>query len=282
MNQHYEYQYNRVKYPWQQKKEEWIALLLLILISFSSNNTWALSPEEKGRQIAIEADQRDMGWRSGKNDGIMILKNRNGQISTRKIRSRLLEGEKDGDKFLIIFDHPPDIKGTAFLSYTHINRQDEQWLYLPALKRIKRIASNNQSGPFMGSEFAYEDIISQEVDNYTYKYLRDEKLNGLDCFVVERYPVDPNSSYKRHVVWYDKEEYRMQKNDLYDRYNNRLIKTLTFIGHRLYLNKYWRADEYHMVNHITGKETVFVWKNRGLHSGYTARDFTKNSLKSVR
>ena len=78
------------------------------------------------------------------------------------------------------------------LSY-HIqkSRLDDQWLYLPALKRVKRIASSNKAGPFMGSEFSYEDISSKEVEKYTYNFLRDEELNGLDCFVVEYDPVDP-------------------------------------------------------------------------------------------
>ncbi|HIN59600.1 MAG TPA: outer membrane lipoprotein-sorting protein, partial [Gammaproteobacteria bacterium] len=78
---------------------------------------------------------------------------------------RSLEVAGDGDKSLTIFSYPADIKGTVFLSHTHPTRPDEQWLYLPALKRIKRISSSNKSGPFMGSEFAYEDLASQEIEN---------------------------------------------------------------------------------------------------------------------
>ena len=95
-----------------------------------------------------------------------------------------------GDLSLVIFDTPADVKGTAFLSHTKKAGSDDQWLYLPALKRVKRIASSNQAGPFMGSEFAYEDISSQELEKYTYKYLRNEDYGGLDCFVVEYDPVD--------------------------------------------------------------------------------------------
>ena len=168
-----------------------VGLLALIVGSLGAiAPAQAQSPEAKGLAIARSADRRDLGFQDTQVDMLMVLKNRHGQESRRKIRNRTLEQKDDGDKSLIIFDSPRDIQGTAFLSFTHKSGPDDQWLYLPALKRVKRIASNNKSGPFMGSEFAYEDIASQEVEKYTYKYLRDEACDALTCFVVERYPVD--------------------------------------------------------------------------------------------
>ncbi|NIT13503.1 MAG: outer membrane lipoprotein-sorting protein, partial [Candidatus Dadabacteria bacterium] len=98
-----------------------------------------------------------------------------------------------GDKSITVFDEPRDIEGTALLSHTKILDPDDQWLYLPAVKRVKRISSKNKSGPFVGSEFAYEDLLSQEVDKYNYKWLKDEKCGDLECHVVERYPLYENS-----------------------------------------------------------------------------------------
>jgi len=141
------------------------------------------TPEEQGMSIAVEADSRDNGFGDFSADMLMILKNKQGEESTRELRSQNLEVENDGDKSLTIFDKPRDVQGTALLTFTHKTGSDDQWLYLPALKRVKRIASNNKSGPFMGSEFAYEDISSQEVEKYTYKYLQDEQLGGEDVFV---------------------------------------------------------------------------------------------------
>ena len=158
----------------------------------------ALSPaEEKGHEVAVEADRRDQGWKDQKADLLMILRNRHGQQSVRELRNRSLEVADDGDKLLVIFDRPRDVKGTAFLTFTHKAGQDDQWLFLPALKRI---SSNNKSGPFMGSAFAYEDLTSQEVEKHTYKHLRDETVENLDCFVVERTPVDPKSGYTKQIV----------------------------------------------------------------------------------
>jgi len=134
----------------------------------------------------MEADKRDNGFGDYTADMTMTLKNKQGKESTRIIRSKTLEVQGDGDKSLSIFDTPRDVKGTAFLSFSHRTGDDEQWLYLPALKRVKRINSRNKSGSFMGSEFAYEDIASQETEKYTYKHLREEEYEGQLCFIGEK------------------------------------------------------------------------------------------------
>jgi len=241
----------------------------------------AETPEAEGLRIATEHDRQDTGFGDSAATMQMILRNKQGDESVREVRVRTLEVEGDGDKSMSIFDAPADVKGTAFLTFSHINEPDDQWLYLPALKRVKRIASKNKSGPFMGSEFAYEDISSDEVEKYTYRYLRDEVLDGIDCYVVERDPVDEYSGYTRQVVWFDKDEYRPQKIDYYDRKND-LLKTLTFHEYRQYLGRYWRGMRYEMVNHQTGKSTTLIWKEYSFRNGLTDRDFDQNTLKRAR
>ena len=252
----------------------------LILLSLSFN-VLAQDAAEHGLEIAVEADRRDTGFHDSTASMRMILRNKQGDESTREIRVRTLEQDNDGDRSLTTFDEPADVKGTNFLSFTHKTGPDDQWLYLPALKRVKRISSRNKSGPFMGSEFAYEDISSQEVEKYTYKYLRDEPCGELTCFVVERYPVDKYSGYSRQVAWIDTQEYRPQKIVFYDR-KNAALKTLTYSGYRQYLDKYWRADEMFMENHQTGKSTRLIWSDYRFQTGLTERDFDRNSLKRAR
>jgi len=232
----------------------------------------------RGLEIATEADKRESGFIDSTAEMKMELKNKQGQTSIREVRVKTLEVEGDGDKGLSIFDTPADIKGTASLTYSHALKPDQQWLYLPALKRVKRISSKNKSGPFMGSEFAYEDISSQEIEKYTYKYIKDETINGIDCFVVERYPAYKHSGYTRQVAWVNKEEYRPEKIDFYDR-KNTLLKTLNYTDYQKYLNQFWRADAMHMVNHQTGKSTTLSWKNYQFKTGLTEKDFNRNSLK---
>jgi len=242
----------------------------------------AETPEEKGFEIALEADRRDAGFKDYTVNMTMELRNRHGQKSIREIRSKTLEVSGDGDKSLSIFDNPRDVKGTAFLTYTHKSGDDDQWLYLPALKRVKRISSRNKSGSFMGSEFSYEDIASQEVEKYTYKWIRDEVLEGRDCFVVELYPVDrKNSGYSRQATWIDKEEYRVWKVEYYDRKES-LLKTLTVDGYNKYRDRFWRAGSMHMVNHQKGKSTLLKFVDYRFATGLRDEDFSKNSLKRAR
>ncbi len=134
----------------------------------------------------------------------------------------------------------------------------------------------------MGSEFAYEDISSQEVEKYTYKWIRDEVYDGQQCFVVEFYPIDKkNSGYTRQVTWIDRKEYRTLKVNYFDRKNSHL-KTLTFTGYKKYLDEYWRPDEMNMINHQTGKSTQLVFANYKFRTGLKDRDLSKNSLKRAR
>ena len=259
-----------------------ILLLCIVFSPFTGKNSFAETPAEKGLAIVMEAERRDQGFGDAVADMEMILRNRNGQESRREMTTKILEKNDDGDKSLSLFHTPRDIRGTALLTFSHKKGDDEQWLYLPALKRVKRINSRNKSGSFMGSEFSYEDTSSQEVEKYTYKYLRDEQLDGLACTVSEYYPVDAeNSGYSRQVVWRDKDEYRVLKADFYDRKNS-LLKTLTIKGYQQYEGKYWRAGEMRMVNHQSGKSTVLLYTQYRFRTGLTDNDFNKNSLKRAR
>ena len=255
--------------------------IVLLATMIVATPLMAETPEEKGLRIAKAADARDSGWKDRTADMVMTLRNRAGDESIRKIRTKTLEQAGDGDKSLSLFDEPADVKGTAMLTFSHGLKPDDQWLYLPALKRVKRIASRNKSGPFMGSEFAFEDLGSQEVEKYTYKYLREEPCgNGWKCHVVERVPAYKYSGYSRQIGWMDTKEYRPVKIEFYDRKGAKL-KTLDWKGYKPYDN-YWRADEMFMQNHLTGKSTTLKWTNYKLNAGLGSGDFNKNALARLR
>ncbi len=241
----------------------------------------AETAEEKGLTIAREADRRDQGFGDSASQLTMVLRNKKGDTSTRAMRSKILEIAGDGDKSIFVFDDPLDVKGSALLTFSHKTGADDQWLYLPALKRVKRISTKNRSGPFMGSEFAYEDMSSQEVEKYRYRYLRDEEIDGREMFVIEQFPVDKKSGYTRQVVWMGKAHYRPFKVDYYDR-KSALLKTLKLSNYQQYLDQYWRALRMDMQNHQTGKSTTLEWGEFSFRNGYTDRDFTRNSLTRAR
>ena len=238
-------------------------------------------PSEKGLAIAQAASDRDNGFGDTSSTLTMVLKNRNGQETTRQMRSKTLEQADDGDKGIVVFDDPADVKGTALLTYTHKEGSDDQWLYLPALKRVKRIASSNKSGPFMGSEFAYEDLASQEVEKYTYNWVENTSMDSMDFYVFERVPLDKKSGYTKQIVWVDQAELRVFKVEYYDRKRS-LLKTLTASGFNQYLDKYWRPNSMFMENHQTGKSTLLTWNDYKFQNGFSNADFNRNSLSKVR
>jgi len=256
-------------------------LIVLPIVFLISTNVLAETAEEKGKAIAIKADKLDSGWKDLKTESVMILRNRHGQETTRRTHGKNLEVIGDGDKTLVVFDNPRDVKGTAFLTWSHALKSDDQWIFLPALKRVKRISSSNKSGPFMGSEFSYEDISSNEVEKYKYKFIKDDRLNNRDTFVVERYPQYKHTGYTRMVTWVDKEMYQPLKIEFYD-LKNSLLKTLTYHGYTQYLNKFWRPTRMEVVNHQTGKSTTLNWNKYEFNTGLNSRDFDRNSLKRAR
>jgi len=255
--------------------------LITFISVFNLPVSYADEAVEKGLAIAKAAKARDEGWGDNTAQLTMTLRNKAGKETTRQMRVKSLEQTEDGDMSMTIFDNPRDVAGTAFLSHTHVNTPDDQWLYLPALKRVKRIASKNKSGPFMGSEFAYEDLSSFEVEKYTYRWLRDEVYDGQDCYVLESVPVDKYSGYTRQVAWIDKAEYRSLKIEFYDK-RKTLLKTLTIGDYQQFLGKYWRPGLQQMVNHKTGKSTDIVMSDYQFGTGLSKNDFTENSLKRAR
>ncbi len=256
-------------------------LMLTALLTGLAPELVAQTAQEKGLAIAQEVDQRDTGWTDQIASMVMVLRNRQGQESRRDLRVKSFEVQGDGDKSLTIFDTPRDVKGTAFLSFTHALKPDDQWLYLPALKRVKRISSSNKSGPFMGSEFAYEDLTSQEVEKYTYTWLRDEVLDGAETMVVERKPAYKQSGYTRQVVWIDAKMWQPIKVEFYDRKDS-LLKTLRSSKFTQYLDQFWRPAMMTMVNHQSGKNTDLIWSGYEFKTGLNDRDFDRNALKRSR
>lgn len=252
--------------------------ILLLTLCLATNVLHAAGNAElDGRKIAEEADRRNSGWGDMRADLNMVLKNAYGEESRRALQLRTLEVVGDGDKSMVTFDEPADVKGTALLSHAYIKKADDQWLYFPATKRVKRIASNNKSGPFMGSEFAYEDMAPWELDKYSYKLLGEQKVQGMDAYMLEMVPAYEDSGYTRQVVMLDKQEYRPLQLDYYDR-KGALLKTQVYSGYAKYENRFWRAAKIEMVNHLTKKQTTLQWRNYAFHTGINAAAFDKDAL----
>ncbi|MEO1175204.1 MAG: outer membrane lipoprotein-sorting protein, partial [Myxococcota bacterium] len=141
----------------------------------------------RGYEIAARSDATDRGFGSSTVELTMTLSDASGRSTTREMRIDTLEkaGEGNGDKSLTVFFSPRDVEGTALLSHARVVASDDQWLYLPALRRTKRISSSNKSGPFVGSEFAFEDLTANELGKYDYTYLETRMVDGMEMDVLE-------------------------------------------------------------------------------------------------
>ena len=241
------------------------------------------SPEEKGFAIAARSDRTDIGFGTSLVELKMVLRNAAGRETTRSLAIKTLEkpNEEVGDKSLIVFDSPSDIDGTALLSHARILKADNQWLFLPALKRTKRISSVNKSGPFVGSEFAFEDFTALELNKFTYKYLRSEPCGELTCDVVERIPRYKHSGYTRQVSWVDQDIFQVRRVEFYDRRGD-LLKVLSLDDYRQYQDRIWRAHRLSMVNVQTKKETDLLYSDYNFDTGLDAGDFEKSVLRRIR
>jgi len=237
--------------------------------------------EQRGLAIAREIDRRDQGWETMAVDLTMVLRSRNGQESRRLVSQRMLEVEGDGEKVLMIFSEPKDVRGTAFLNYIHARRPDDQWLFLPALRRVKRISSKRKTGRFMGSEFTYEDLSQFQPEKYEYLYQGEAEHEGRRVFLLRAAPVDTYSGYQYLLMHVDQERYQPLRIDFHDRRGG-LAKTMVMNDMKQYLGRYWRADSALMTNHKTGDSTLMLWSDYQFGISLRERDFSPDTLDRIR
>ena len=133
----------------------------------------------------------------------------------------------------------------------------------------------------MGSEFAFEDMSSFEIEKYKFKYLRDATFDGQASFVLQQIPTDNDSGYSKQIIWVDKEHYRLLKVEFYDRKGS-LLKELVNYEFTLFLDRYWRPMRTEMFNEQNGKSTELVTHQLNFNSGLSENDFNQGTLKNVR
>ena len=247
----------------------------LVLAGFLlTTNIFAISDFE----LAEENDKVMSGFKDARSTMTMTLVNAKGQSRVRRMKSISLEKD-GGDKSLIEFLSPADVKGTKFLNYEHAKKDDDQWLYLPALKRVKRISSKNKSGSFMGSEFSYEDLSSFNIDKYDFKKeeAKKEMLNGKEVYKVERVPNYKYSGYTKQVSYIDVKTYLNYQVDYYDRKKS-LLKSAYFSDYQE-IDGVYRVGKIHIKNFQNNKESTLVWEDESIKNGLKNKDFHKRVLK---
>ena len=197
-------------------------------------------------------------------DLTMTLINDRGQRRERRNRS-LIKLQPNGvdSKFLVRFSDPPDVAGTSLLQVEHSDGDDDLWIYLPALKKVRRLVASNKKDSFVGSDFSYGDIAIPKVDQYRHVLKGAEAVDGAQCWVIESTPandvVRSNSGYSRKITWVRQENALETKVEYYD-LANRLLKTQHVTRHQQIASQAgkWFALEREMTNHQTGHRTLIV------------------------
>ncbi len=244
-----------------------LLITLLTVILFAQSN----------EEVAKKAYLKISGYESSISKTTMILKNSQGDENIRKLKIKKLESE-NGDKSLLIFLYPNDLKDTKLLSYEVIGADDKQWLYLPAIKRVKRISSRNKSGSFMASEFSYEDISSQNYKNYSYSgEAQIVKIDDTEYFKVIRVPKDKHSGYSKQIIYIDTQKYLARFGEYFDK-QERLLKKIYFSNYVL-IDGVERVHKIVIKNIQNKKQSILLWNEDSIKVGLHKKDFSKRVLR---
>lgn len=239
------------------------------------------SSQARGKAIAAEAFARHFDYQDLSAEFEMLIQARDGKEYRRRALVRAMRVPDDRTYSMITMLEPRDVFKTGLLTYSYDNRADDQWLYLPARKMVSRLSGTNRAQPFLGSDFAFEDLGSPGLGKFSYEYLGEDTLDGNKTLMVQRVPTLSNSGYSRQVIWYDREKLYPLKIDYYNP-SGQLLKTQRFDDYRLLDDRYWRAHKMTMVNHILGTTTMLTWSSFKFGNGYTPRDFDLDALRRFR
>ncbi len=206
----------------------------------------------------------------------MTLINKSGQSRVRKIQQYTKDLGKI-EKSIMFFLSPADVKNTSFMNWTYdSDKSDDQWIYLPALKKVKRISSDSKSDYFMGSDFTYDDLGDRKLDADTHKLLREESTNGQECYVVESVSIDEDYIYSKTITWINKANFVGVKKEFYDE-DEELLKILT-IKEVKEISGFWTITHSEMENVQKNHKTAIELDNIKINTGVPASKFSERMM----
>ncbi len=248
------------------------ALVLILWMVPGMLNAQNLS----GKEIMEKVYNRDEG-EDQKAELSMTLINSRGDKRIRELK-QFYKDYGNKEKKIMFFLSPADVRNTSFMnwSYDDPSKEDDQWIYLPALRKVKRISSSNKDDYFMGSDFTYDDLGERHPDEDNHKLLRTEKLNGEECYVVQSTPKESGYMYSKVVTWVIKDKWIGLKKEFYDE-DGDFLKTLT-------VKKYDKVQGFWMILHTKMKNdqkdhrTIMQFKNLEINTGISDSYFTERRM----
>jgi len=246
-----------------------LSLLLMILM------IQPLNAEITGKQIMEDVYNNPTGD-DMQGELTMTLTNKQGESRVRTLKQYIKYGD-EMDKKIMFFMAPADVRGTSFMNWSYADgRDDDQWIYLPALKRTKRISSDGKSDYFMGSDFTYDDLGDRHPDEDTHTLLREETHEGKACWVVESIPKEEDYMYSKTIIWVMKDNYLGLRREFYDE-DGDLLKILTI--HKFdNIDGFWTILETEMKNVQKDHKTNMAFNNVQINQGIPDSRFTERSM----
>ncbi len=206
----------------------------------------------------------------------MTLTNKQGKQRIRTIK-QFSKDFGDVEKSIMFFQSPADVKNTSFMNWSYdSDKSDDQWIYLPALKRVKRISSDSKSDYFMGSDFTYDDLGDRKLNADNHKLLREEIINGKACYVVESISKDEDYMYSKTITWIDKSNFVGVKKEFYDEVEE-LLKILT-IKKVEEISGFYVITNSEMKNVQKNHKTTMILSGVKVNTGVSASKFSERIM----
>ncbi len=252
-----------------------LGLLVIVIL-------WSTAPaftQQDGASIMKKVLSKAT-WKDMTAKVTLTVTSASGSKRVRKIDMMSRKRTDDESDMLMRFTEPADVRGTGFLIIEHATRDDDRYLYLPALRRIKRIASSGKGGNFMGSDFKYYDVGRPKLADWNFRLVKSAHVDGIDCYIIEARPATPelekDIGYQKIFQWVDKSNYTIIHSEYYDRLGKKW-KILTVPGLKK-INGVWFQTHLVMRDIQANRRSEFVFRDIKVNVGLPASTFTKRAL----
>lgn len=253
-----------------------ISLIIGVTVAILMYSTNVLYSQITGVEIMTKVYEQPSGDDT-QGELTMTLTNKNGETRVRIIQ-QYIKTDATSEKKIMFFMSPADVKNTSFMnwSYDDDNKADDQWIYLPALKKVKRISSDSKSDYFMGSDFTYDDLGDRKLSADNHKLLREETKNNKACYVVESKSKDEDYIYSKTITWVDKSTFVGVQKEFYDE-DGELLKTL-MINKVEKIAGFYVITNSEMINVQKNHSTTIVLSNVKVNSGISSDMFSERMM----
>ncbi|HEX3704661.1 MAG TPA: outer membrane lipoprotein-sorting protein [Vicinamibacterales bacterium] len=230
---------------------------------------------DDARRIVEEAQKRT-DTKSQRYEGLLQVFDKKGRVTDKQWTFERL-GAHGQSKSVLRFTAPADVKGVALLVVNHPDRASDQWMWTPAIERDRRIALQDRSTRFFGTDFSFEDLEERDVNQYDYRLLGDEAVDGAPCWTIESTPKETKSSqYTRSVVWVRKDNYALARLESFVK--DRLVRRLTY-SRIENVQGIWTARQLDMLDAERGSRTRLTLEKLQYNIPMDDENFTLQALR---